>query len=74
MTPDQAATVSAEMTKQRTQELAGDAAHHKLRKSCEKRAAEMHSLLWFVANRQSNPNAGFMDQVDQLLKEISDAQ
>ena len=61
MTPDQAATVSAEMAAQRAAELASDARSYRLRKACEARAVELFKLL------EQDP------AITQILTEIDDA-
>lgn len=68
LTPDQAATVSAEMFAQRAQELAGDGAHYRLRKACQERAVDLYEALMYLTGLQDKES-----DIRTLLKDIHDA-
>lgn len=66
----QAATVSAEMSAQRSTELAGDDRHYRLKKACMARAVELYQLLCIARSRVID-DIDIEEPIDQLLKEIS---
>lgn len=72
MSPDQAATISAEMSAQRSQELAGNEAHYRLRKACAVRAVDLYEAL-NTARHELGAAYQVIPQIDQLLKEIEHA-
>ncbi len=71
LTEQEAANALSEMSAQREQERANDAADYRLRKACAARAVELHDLLWHVANRCSVPHEPTMAAIDKLLNEIA---